>query len=215
MLESIGVVNVGTYLVGALLIILLPGPNSLYVLATAASHGVKEGYKAASGIFIGDTVLLILTAAGAASVLKALPMLFYTVRVVGACYLAYLGVRILWSLYKPTPPSQHRQINVHKEPGESRFLKALALSLINPKAILFLLSFLVQFVDPSKGHPWLAFLVLGLFLQLFSVLYLSTLIFGGAHLANGFRRRRRLSALANAAVGILFLGFAAKMAFDR
>lgn len=215
MLESIGVVNLGTYVIGAFLIIILPGPNSLYVLATAASQGVKEGYKAASGILLGDTVLLVLTAAGAASVLNALPMLFYTVRVIGACYLAYLGARILWAVIKPASPSQHQQLSTAKQPYESRFLKALMLSLLNPKAILFLLSFLVQFVDPSKGHPWLAFLVLGGFLQLFSVLYLTTLIFGGAHLAEGFRRRPRLTTAASSAVGILFLGFAARMAFDR
>ncbi|MCQ9615321.1 leucine efflux protein LeuE [Paenalcaligenes niemegkensis] len=215
MFENIGVINLGTYLVGALLIILLPGPNSLFVLATAASQGVKEGYKAACGVFVGDTVLLILTAAGAASVLQALPMLFYTVRVMGAFYLAYLGLRILWSLYRPDPSPHVHQISTTKKHGESRFVKALTLSLLNPKAILFLISFFVQFVDPAKGHPWLAFSVLGIFLQIFSVVYLSTLIVGGARLAAGFRRRRHLSSLANAAVGVLFLGFAAKMAFDR
>ncbi|WP_207625473.1 leucine efflux protein LeuE [Paenalcaligenes suwonensis] len=215
MFESIGVINLGTYLAGALLIILLPGPNSLYVLATAATHGVRDGYKAALGIFIGDSILLFLTAAGAASLLQTLPALFYTIRMVGAVYLAYLGVRILWSLLHPQPAVEVRTISTEKAHGESRLFKALTLSLLNPKAILFLVSFFVQFVDPSKGHPWLAFLVLGVFLQVFSMAYLSALIFGGSRLASAFRRRRRLASGASAAVGLLFIGFAVRMAFAR
>lgn len=213
--DSIGVINLGTYLTGALLIILLPGPNSLYVLATAATHGIRDGYKAALGIFVGDSILLFLTAAGAASLLQTLPALFYTIRVIGAVYLAYLGIRILWSLLYPPATLEVRTIDMEHGHAESRFFKALTLSLLNPKAILFLVSFFVQFVDPSKGHPWLAFLVLGVCLQVFSMAYLSALIVGGARLANAFRRRRRLANVASAAVGLLFIGFAVRMVFAR
>ena len=213
MFESIGVINLGTYLVGALFVILLPGPNSLFVLASAAAKGVKIGYQAAAGILVGDTILITLTAAGAGTLLQAMPVLFYGLRAVGAGYLFYLGARMLWFLYKPamsSPDPQHLETEVkHK----SYFSKAVVLSLLNPKAILFLLSFFVQFVDPTQGHPWLAFMVLGGFLQLFSFLYLSTLIFGGTHLAASFRRHRRLAVFCNIAVAILFIAFAARMAF--
>ena len=157
MLESIGVVNLGTYLIGAALIIVLPGPNSLYVLATAASQNLKEGYKAASGIFVGDTILLVLAAGGAASVLKALPVLFYTLKVVGACYLAYLGVRILWSLYKPAPVFDHQRLSTVKKPTESRFLKALTLSLMNLKPLCFCCRFWCSLLIQPKAIPgWLS-----------------------------------------------------------
>ncbi|SCE11688.1 leucine efflux protein [Streptomyces sp. BpilaLS-43] len=87
-------------------------------------------------------------------------------------------------------------------------------SLFNPKAILFLISFFVQFVDPGYAYPALSFLLLGTLLQIGSFLYLSTLIFGGTRLATAFRRRKRLSAGATSAAGVLFLGFAAKLTFS-
>lgn len=215
MFESVGVINLGTYLVGAVFIILLPGPNSLFVLATAAAKGIKPGYLAAGGIFVGDSILIALTAAGAGTVLQTMPVLFYALRALGAGYLGYLGIRILWSLFKPTPQQRNPapELLEQKVKHGNYFSKALVLSLLNPKAILFLLSFFVQFVDPTQGHPWLAFIVLGAFLQLFSMIYLSTLIFGGTRLAATFREHRYLASCCNAAVAILFIVFAVRMAF--
>lgn len=97
---------------------------------------------------------------------------------------------------------------------ERPYRRALVISLLNPKAILFLISFFVQFVDPSYAYPALSFLVLGGLLQLGSFLYLTTLIFGGTRLAATFRRRRKLSAGATSAAGALFLGFAAKLSLS-
>jgi len=92
------------------------------------------------------------------------------------------------------------------------FRRALVISLLNPKAILFLLSFFVQFIDPGYPHPELPFLILSLILMAFSALYLSALILAGARLAQGFARRRRLSASLSGGVGALFLWFGGKLA---
>lgn len=214
MIESVGVINLSTYLIGALVVILLPGPNSLFVLASAASKGVKSGYQAAFGVWLGDSILLALMTLGAGSLLQAIPVLFYGLRALGALYLLYLGLRILWSVFRPSASSvEVERITLSAEKNQRFFIRALLLSLINPKAILFLLSFFVQFVDPAQGNPWLAFLVLGAFLQLFSVLYLSLLIFSGYRLAAVFRRYTRLSALSNTAVALVFIAFAVRMAF--
>ena len=66
-----GVTDIWTYALGALFIVLLPGPNSLYVMAVASREGVAAGYRGACGIFLGDTLLMILSATGAASLLRA------------------------------------------------------------------------------------------------------------------------------------------------
>jgi len=92
------------------------------------------------------------------------------------------------------------------------FRRAAVISLLNPKAILFFVSFFIQFVEPGYAHPALPFLVLGAVVQLFSGLYLTALIFGGRFLAGQFRRRRRLAAGAAAGVGALFVGFGVKLA---
>lgn len=210
MLVEYGVINIWTYIAGTIFIILLPGPNSLYVLATGASRGVRAGFQAAGGVFLGDSILMLLTAAGAASVLQLLPMLFYTIKAIGAAYLAYLGMRLLMSAIRPAQHQTHKISN--KNSGY--FHKALTLSLLNPKAILFLLSFFVQFVDPAYSKPAISFLILALILQLFSMCYLTALIYSGDKLAAAFRRRTNLARVGSSLVGALFLWFAAKMALD-
>ncbi|MEU8433798.1 leucine efflux protein LeuE [Streptomyces sp. NPDC029216] len=212
----LGVTDLPTYLAAVLLIVLLPGPNSLYVLSVASRRGVKEGYKAACGVFTGDTVLMVLTAIGAGALLQASPLLFTVVKVLGAGYLGWLAVgmmRAAWAMWQARRTRDEEPAAAEPAgPGERPYRRALLVSLLNPKAILFLLSFFVQFVDPGYAHPALSFLLLGTVSQLVSFLYLSTLIFAGTRLSAAFRRRKRLSAGATSAAGVIFLGFAAKLA---
>lgn len=210
MLSEYGVLNIWTYVAGTIFIILLPGPNSLYVLATGAGRGVKAGFQAAGGVFLGDSILMTLIAAGAASVLQLLPMLFYSLKAIGAIYLSYLGIRLLLSALKP---EQHQEHKISSKTG-GYFRKALTLSLLNPKAILFLLSFFVQFVDPSYDKPAISFLILALILQFFSMCYLTALIYSGDRLAAVFRKHTNIARIGSAMVGSLFLYFAAKMAVE-
>ncbi|MFE0646479.1 leucine efflux protein LeuE [Streptomyces sp. NPDC058877] len=214
----LGVIDLPTYLAGLVLIILLPGPNSLYVLSVAARKGTRTGYKAAAGVFTGDAVLMTLAALGAASLLQTTPLLFMIVKYAGAGYLAWMAYGMLRSALSMWR-SRHEVVTASAAepdagPSERPYRRALIISLFNPKAILFLISFFVQFVDPSYAYPALSFLVLGTLLQLGSFFYLTTLIFGGTRLAAAFRRRRRLSAGATSAAGALFLGFAAKLSLS-
>ncbi|MEY2233615.1 MULTISPECIES: leucine efflux protein LeuE [Streptomyces] len=213
----LGVTDLPTYLAGLVLIILLPGPNSLYVLSVAARRGVRTGYKAAAGVFTGDAVLMLLTAVGAGALLRASPLVFTVVKFLGAGYLAWLAVGMMrgaWALWRTRAERAEAEAAGPADPAENErpYRRALLISLLNPKAILFLMSFFVQFVDPSYAYPALSFLLLGGLLQTGSFLYLTMLIFGGTRLSAAFRRRKRLSAGATSAAGVLFLGFAAKLA---
>ncbi len=214
----LGVTDLPTYLVGLVLIILLPGPNSLYVLSVAARKGTRTGYKAAAGVFTGDAVLMTLAALGAASLLQTTPLLFMIVKYAGAGYLAWMAygmLRAAWSMWHERNDAQAEETaQAPTAAGENPYRRALIISLFNPKAILFLISFFVQFVDPGYAYPALSFLVLGTLLEIGSFLYLTMLIFGGTRLAATFRRRRRLSAGATSAAGALFLGFAAKLSLS-
>lgn len=213
-----GVTDLGSYLVGLVLIILLPGPNSLYVLSVAARRGVPSGYRAACGVFTGDAVLMTLSALGVASVLSTHETAFAVVKYLGAGYLGWLAVGMLraaWSAWRrrSLPPEASATVaGTAAGPTERVFRRALAVSLLNPKAILFFVAFFVQFVDPAYDRPALSFLLLGSLLELGSFVYLSVLILTGVRLAEVARRRRRLTAGATSAVGVVFLGFAVKLA---
>lgn len=202
----LGVTDIWTYVLGTIAIILLPGPNSLYVLATAAKRGVRTGYVAALGVFLGDAVLMFAAAAGAASLLRAYPSVFFVLKWAGAAYLAYLGLRMIFS--------RGRSGSTPVLDGGNPFKKAFTISIVNPKAILFYISFFIQFVDPAYAHPALSFLLLGLILTVVSALYLTVLIFGGNYLAAAFRKRRLLARLGTTAVGALFIGFGARLALS-
>tara|TARA_R110001583_G_scaffold191541_4_gene356967 strand:+ start:17035 stop:17688 length:654 start_codon:yes stop_codon:yes gene_type:complete len=209
-----GITDLTTFILGTIFIVLLPGPNSLYVMSVASRLGVAAGYRGACGIFVGDMILMILATTGAASLLRATPELFLVIKYAGAGYLAWLGLSLLRSSFsswkqrgeesgETTPPVTN---------ASSPFRTALMISLMNPKAILFFVSFFIQFVDPGYAWPGLSFIILGIIVQICSALYLSALIFGGVHLARQFRRRRRLAATATGSVGGLFIGFGLKLA---
>jgi leucine efflux protein len=220
----LGVTDIWTYIIGTVAIILLPGPNSLYVLSTAARHGVRPGYRAAAGVFLGDWVLMSAAALGVASLLKAYPPVFFVVKWAGAGYLAYVGITMAVQAIRrarrsPAPETSAVDTSavgtsaVDEPAGVGRpFRRALVISLLNPKAILFFISFFVQFIDPTYAHPALTFLLLGVIVQICSALYLTGLIFGGTYLAAQFRRRRRLAAGLTAGVGAIFLAFGVRLA---
>ena len=203
-------------MLGTIFIVLLPGPNSLYVISLASKRGLAAGYRGAFGIFAGDTVLMLAAATGAASVLYASPAVFTGLKLLGAAYLAWLGIGLVRSgAAMWAGPAKPSHANLREPLGKDfkrPFRTALIISLLNPKAIMFFVSFFVQFVDPNYAYPALSFLILGVIVQVASLLYLSGLIFGGTQLAMHFSQRPWLSASSTSLVGILFIVFAVRLA---
>lgn len=219
------------FTLGAVLIILLPGPNSLFVATTAAKVSPAAGWRAALGVFLGDGVLMVLAVAGAGSVLAGGSGAFRALTLAGAAYLGYLGhglVRRGVTLIR-----DHRASNRAKatgdalnplDPGESSaqpespraafspFRRSLATSLLNPKAILFFAAFFVQFIAPGDPHLWANFGVLAVILQLISFCYLAAIIAVSARLGHRVGGRPGLVAAAHVAAGTAFCLFALKLA---
>ncbi|EBV1536476.1 leucine efflux protein LeuE, partial [Salmonella enterica subsp. enterica serovar Bredeney] len=175
MFAEYGVLNYWTYLVGAIFIVLVPGPNTLFVLKNSVGRGVKGGYLAACGVFIGDAILMFLAYAGVATLIKTTPVLFNIVRYLGAFYLLYLGAKILYA----TLTSKGGAATETVVPFGAIFKRALILSLTNPKAILFYVSFFVQFIDVTAPHTGVSFFILATTLEIVSFCYLSFLILSG------------------------------------
>jgi len=205
-----GITDLTTFILGTIFIVLLPGPNSLYVMTVASRWGIAAGYRGAAGIFVGDTVLMVLSATGVASLLHTTPALFNLFKYAGAAYLVWLGIGLLRAARASW--QRHDEQTTPRWDAAHPFRTALVISLMNPKAILFFVSFFIQFVAPSYPYPGLSFLILGCIVQVCSALYLSALIFGGTRLAETFRRRQRLAASATGGVGVLFIGFGIKLA---
>ncbi|MFZ6773320.1 leucine efflux protein LeuE [Undibacterium sp. SXout7W] len=210
---TFGISDFWTFLFGTIFIVLLPGPNSLYVLSVAAQRGIRAAYRGACGIFLGDLILMVLSAGGMASLLKSSPTLFYSVKYIGAAYLGWIGIQMLFNCVRALQrkPSAAATTPVPVQSGEP-FTKALVISLMNPKAILFFISFFIQFVDPEFSTPLLSYGFLALICQLTSFIYLTVIILVGYRLAEVFRQRKRLSAGMSGGVGAMFIGFGVKLA---
>lgn len=211
-----GITDLPTYIIGTIAVILLPGPNSMYCLAVAGQHGVRAAYRSVAGILLGDSLLMLATVLGAGALLKAVPELFHAVKLVGGLYLAYIGWNLLRGAAKKwqarNKPSETVATQAENTTAPQHiFKRALLLSLTNPKAILFFLSFFVQFADPAYPHPGLTFLALSAILQIISFAYLSVLVFAGIRLTHAFRRHQKISVLGMGAVGAMFVAFALKM----
>ncbi len=225
-MSVVGITDLWAYVVGCIAIVLLPGPNSLYVMSTAAFAGRRSAWMAVLGVLVADTLYIVASALGLVTLLHAMPWLFDTLRWIGAAYLGWLGLVLIASAWrrKPGKPGSGKPGSDHgfvpkpwSDPGFSgsvAFHKGLVIGLLNPKALMFYAAFFPLFVDPATGN-WLTFVVMGTILQLCSIVYLVALVLGGAALAAVARRSAWLAAFGRGATGALFIAFGARLAAAR
>ena len=151
-----------TFSVAALALLLVPGPSVLYIVARSLHQGRRAGLVSALGVQTGGLVHVLAATVGVSALVMSSALLFTALKVVGAAYLIYLGVRTLLAPEEtadlPTPPAQ---------PLRRVFTQGALVNALNPKTALFFLAFLPQFVDPTRGPVALQTLALGgLFLGL-------------------------------------------------
>ena len=212
--SSVGIVDFPTYLVGVIFTVLFPGPNSLYVLTIASVKGWRAGTWASLGIFIGDVILMLGVSLGAATLLNSSPSLFYILRVLGAAYLAWMGYGFMRDglrRWQGTQLAAAGNSDAHYLNTLHPTVAALTLSLTNPKAIFFFVSFFAQFIQPEYAHPTYTFLYLACVLQVVSMTYLTGLIFAGQFFLSFFTRHPHYAAVLWFTVGMLLIGFAGKL----
>jgi threonine/homoserine/homoserine lactone efflux protein len=133
-----------------------PGPSNLYVLSRSLAQGRSAGLVSAFGLALGNLFHVALAVMGLAALLRYAPGLYDAVRLIGASYLVYLGLRMVRERPAETatvPPGR---------PLGRVLLDAALVEMLNPKTALFFLAFLPQFVEPARGPAALQFLLLGL-----------------------------------------------------
>jgi threonine/homoserine/homoserine lactone efflux protein len=158
------------FLAACLALLLSPGPNMAFVVSHGAAHGPRAGLAAALGIGLADLVYTALTAAGLAAAVAAWPPAFDLIRYAGAVYLLWLAYKTLRSSARTQPAGAPTGL------GSLRICARSALNcLLNPKAMLFYMVFLPQFVEPARGHAAWQIVVLGCLLTAASLAFHSLL----------------------------------------
>ena len=154
------------FIAAGLLLNLTPGPDVLYIVTQALRHGLRAGLVAALGITGGCFVHIFAAAVGLSALMLASATAFTLLKWLGAAYLVYVGVRMVFSRL-PTPVGLDPSEGADKHPASSQELKVIFMrgfwtNALNPKVALFFLAFLPQFIAPAVEHKPLAFLLLGL-----------------------------------------------------
>ncbi len=188
---------------------LTPGPDVLYIVSHGLRHGVRAGMVAALGIVSGCFVHVFAAAAGLSALLATSATAFTVLKWVGAAYLLWMGVKLLFSR------GGRLDLNAARATETDLWLvwrRGFLTNVLNPKVALFFLAFVPQFIRPDAAHPALAFLLLGVLFNLNSL----PINLGYAWLAAWAARRLQVLQAAmgwmDRIAGLMFIGFGLRLA---
>jgi threonine/homoserine/homoserine lactone efflux protein len=193
------------FLAAALVLAVTPGPGMLYVLARSVAGGRREGIHSSLGTFLGGLFHVFAAAVGISAVLAASAVAFHTVRLAGAAYLIWLGIRMI--------RTRDTQLPSYAAPSsQGAFRQGIVTEVLNPKTALFFLSFIPQFVSPAFGHIFWQFVILGVISVALNtgadllVVLLSAFLARKLQRSPRFRSRQRLTS------GVVMIGLGAYVA---
>lgn len=136
----------------------MPGPSTLYAAAQTIARGQRAGWFAALGIHLGGYVHVIAAAVGLAVLFQAVPTLYLALKLAGAAYLIWLGIKMFVG---DKSVSTENNLNPPKSPKRA-FWESVTVEILNPKTAIFYVAFLPQFADPNAALAiWAQLLILG------------------------------------------------------
>jgi threonine/homoserine/homoserine lactone efflux protein len=197
------------FIPAALVLLAIPGPAVLYVVATSVDGGRRNGLLSVAGVHLGSLVHVAAAVAGLSALIVSSAIAFSAVKYVGAAYLVFLGIRAL------AGSGDGGESGIVRTRSHRRlYLDGVMVGALNPKLALFLLAFLPQFVHPAAGPVWLQTLVLGLIFNVIACIGDSLFALAAASAGGRLRTWLRSRRLAQAS-GIVYLGLGAAAALSQ
>ena len=202
------------FVAAGVLLNLTPGPDVLYIVTNSLRSGAKAGVVAALGINAGCFVHIFAAALGVSALLAASATAFAVLKWIGAAYLFYIGVRLLFAR-APRSPEDMRAIARSQPamPFSKVFLGGFLTNALNPKVAIFFLAFVPQFIAPGAEHKALAFIELGALFNVNSVFVNAGWALVAAWMATRESVRAGMHWLDRAA-GAMFIAFGLKLALS-
>jgi len=199
-----------TYIAVVIGLFLFPGPAVLLVITRTLQGGRKVGISTGLGISTGDLIHTLCAALGLSAILMTSAVAFNVVKIVGACYLIYLGVRAF--LAKPDATTR---ANLTPVTSTQAFFQAVGAEVLNPKTAIFFLAFLPQFIHPESGSSLAQFAVLGLIFSALSAMYTTLISVAIRPLSRWMGSLSKLRRWEGKIIGTLFMGLGLKIAFQQ
>lgn len=198
------------FVAAAIALNLTPGSDMLFCLGQGLKGGPRAGLAASLGISTGSLIHTVLAAIGLAALIAAYPLAFEIVRWAGVAYLIWLAIQAIRTQASGLSPASVRSGDM-----VTAWRDGVLVNLLNPKVGVFILAFLPQFVDPSRGSPFLQFLILGAILNIGGTVINGAIgAFAGTIGARLASHSGLLRVYRYVTAG-LFLGLAARLAFER
>lgn len=197
--------NYTSFLLAILVFQLVPGPGTIAILNATARNGVGAGFGAVLGTLAGDFVYMVAAVAGLAAVMKANPLVFEALQWFGAAYLCWIGVQLLRARIGPAA--------AHAEPrrtGWTYFRQSFAVSLTNPKVVLFFVAFFPLFLRAESSLATLGAMMAHV--TALSFLYQAGLVLVGNAVAGRLRALPFARRLATRLAGVALIAFGARLA---
>ncbi len=199
-----GIADFGAFCAAILLFLALPGPGTFALLTATGQGGRRGGAAATLGVIVGDQVLLWLAVAGVAALLAAHPTVFLAVQYAGAAYLAWIGLKLIFSRGGEASPVR---MTVGRY-GRQAFL----ITLLNPKAIVFYMAFFPLFIDPATHQGLPTFAAMAFTIAAISAAYCLGLVWLADAVSAQVKAHRRLAAALQRLAGVALVGFSIKLA---
>jgi threonine/homoserine/homoserine lactone efflux protein len=188
----------------SLALILIPGPNVVYIATRSLSYGRRAGVASTFGIESGILVHVTAATVGLSALIRSSTIAFDVVKYLGVAYLVFLGIRSLARGHPLELTAEQGSASVRRT-----YAEGVLISVLNPKVALFFVAFLPQFVDPSRGSDALQILVLGLvFVAIASVCDLGWALAAGT-LGRWLRERPRFARRQHYLMGGVYLALGA------
>jgi len=198
------------FIAASLVLIVTPGQDMVLVLTRSVSHGVRAGVATAAGVSVGLVGHTLLATFGLGALLRASEPLFMAVKLVGAAYLVYLGISML--------RTRETGLSVSSAPPRSTarlFLDGAVSNLSNPKIAIFYFAFLPQFVPADATHAGLTIFALGITFAALTFMVKGPLGLSAGMLSGWLRSRPAVQRWLHRCSGIVLIGLAARLAFER
>jgi threonine/homoserine/homoserine lactone efflux protein len=206
-----GTQNLALFLLTGILLNLTPGQDTLYIVGRSVAQGRRAGLLSALGIASGSVVHTLAAAFGLSAILATSASAFVTVKLIGAAYLVYLGIR----MWIDKSPSKGNPAQFRTDSSWVIYRDALLTNVLNPKVALFFLAFLPQFVDPVAGSKIAAFLFLGSLFITTGTIWCVILALTASAISLRLRPGSSAGAIIRRLTGTLFIALGVKLAAAR
>jgi threonine/homoserine/homoserine lactone efflux protein len=199
-----GISDYGAFCAAILVFLALPGPGTFALLTSTAKGGFRAGAAATGGVILGDQVLLWLAVAGVAALLAAHTLLFKAVQYLGAAYLVWIGLKLVFARGEAAA----NPVNI----APRQYLRqALLITLLNPKAIVFYMAFFPLFIDPATHRGLPTFAAMALTIAAITAAYCLTLCAFADAVRARVRAHRRLAKALEKLAGVFLVGFGIRL----